>query len=203
MYFVLLKFQKMEHLSEDYWTNRYVEEKTGWDIGQASTPLVAYIDQMKDKNAPILIPGAGNAYEAVYLYESGFTDITICDLSLEPLKKFHGHAVIKCIHGDFFELEESNKFATIFEQTFFCAIHPALRMQYLEKMTRLLSPKGKLVGLLFASDFEKEGPPFGGDINEYKILFGKSMKILVMDFAYNSILPRKDNEIFIILEKNE
>ncbi len=191
----------MEHLSEAYWTNRYEEEKTGWDIGQASLPLTTYIDQMTDKNGPILIPGAGNAYEAEYLYENGFTDITICDLSIEPLKKFKGHKIIKWIHGNFFEIEEKNQFTTIIEQTFFCALHPSLRVQYVKKMMQLLAPKGKLVGLLFASEFEKEGPPYGGEINEYKILFGQFIKILVMDFAYNSIPPRKGNEIFIMLEK--
>ncbi|MFS4468005.1 hypothetical protein [Maribacter sp. 2210JD10-5] len=47
---------------ENYWTKRYHEEETGWDIGYPSTPLKAYIDQLEDKMISILIPGAGNAY---------------------------------------------------------------------------------------------------------------------------------------------
>ncbi len=47
---------------ENYWTNRYKIESTGWDIGYASTPLKEYIDQLSDKTIRILIPGAGNAY---------------------------------------------------------------------------------------------------------------------------------------------
>jgi methyl halide transferase len=191
----------MEHLGEQYWTNRYNENNTGWDIGYASAPLAEYIDQLSDKNIKILIPGAGNAYEALYLYEKGFTDITICDLSMEPLKKFEGHPVIKCLHGDFFEIDEQVQFDLIIEQTFFCALDPILRVEYVHKMVRLLTEKGKLVGLLFASHFEKQGPPFGGDQNEYQILFGEYMNILVMDIAQNSILPRKGNELFIILQK--
>lgn len=191
----------MDHLGEQYWTNRYNENNTGWDIGYASAPLAAYIDQLSDKNIKILIPGAGNAYEALYLYEKGFTDITICDLSLEPLKKFEGHPVIKCLHGDFFDIDEQGQFDLIIEQTFFCALDPTLRVEYVQKMVRLLTEKGKLVGLLFASHFEKQGPPFGGDQNEYQILFGEYMNILVMDIAQNSILPRKGNELFIILQK--
>jgi methyl halide transferase len=192
----------MNHLNEDYWTNRYTENKIGWDIGAASAPLAAYIDQMVDKEVAILIPGAGNAYEAIYLYEQGFTDITICDLSMAPLKRFEGHEVIKCVHGNFFDLEEKNQFKIIFEQTFFCALHPSLRHDYVEKMKKLLANGGKLVGLLFASTFETEGPPYGGEINEYRTLFGNTMNIVTMDTAYNSILPRKGNEIFIILQKN-
>ncbi len=191
----------MDHLSEDYWTNRYLESKTEWDIGSASTPLVSYIDQLTDKNGSILIPGAGNAHEALYLYENGFTDITICDLSREPLKQFEGHNVIKCIHGNFFDLDEKKQYNYIFEQTFFCALHPSFRRKYVDKMTKLLKENGKLTGLLFATQFLKEGPPYGGDIDEYKILFGEKMNIVVMDIAFNSILPRKGNEIFIVLQK--
>jgi methyl halide transferase len=191
----------MDHLGEQYWTNRYNENQAGWDIGYASTPLVEYIDQLKDKNIKILIPGAGNAYEAMYLYEKGFTNITVCDLSAEPLKKFENHPVIKSIQGDFFDIEENNQYDLILEQTFFCAIDPILRPAYVRKMAGLLSANGKLVGLLFATQFTKQGPPFGGDIYEYQILFGEFMKILVMDFAHNSILPRKGSELFIKLQK--
>ena len=52
---------------KEYWINRYKEERTGWDIGYPSTPLKEYIDQLQDKNLRILIPGAGNGYEAEYL----------------------------------------------------------------------------------------------------------------------------------------
>jgi len=32
---------------ENYWTQRYQEDNTGWDIGHPSTPLKEYIDQLK------------------------------------------------------------------------------------------------------------------------------------------------------------
>jgi len=51
-----------------YWTNRYNSDKTGWDLGEPSQPLTQYIDQIKNKEIKILIPGAGNAYEAEYLF---------------------------------------------------------------------------------------------------------------------------------------
>ncbi|SHI83533.1 Thiopurine S-methyltransferase (TPMT) [Algibacter luteus] len=52
---------------ENYWTQRYNERQTGWDVGKPTTPLKTYIDQLKNKSLKILIPGAGNAYEAEYL----------------------------------------------------------------------------------------------------------------------------------------
>ncbi|MFK7812517.1 MAG: SAM-dependent methyltransferase, partial [Maribacter sp.] len=73
---------------ENYWTQRYQEEKTGWDIGYPSTPLKEYIDQLEDETISILIPGAGNAYEAEYLWKQGFQNVNVMDISEFPLKQF-------------------------------------------------------------------------------------------------------------------
>ena len=56
-------------LDDQYWSERYSQNKTGWDIGYPSTPLKEYIDQVTDLDLNILIPGCGNAYEAEYLLE--------------------------------------------------------------------------------------------------------------------------------------
>ena len=55
-------------LSSEYWNTRYVENDFGWDAGEITTPLKTYFDQLKDKSLKILIPGAGNSYEAEYLF---------------------------------------------------------------------------------------------------------------------------------------
>ena len=54
---------------------------TGWDIGGPSTPLVKYFDQLADKQRKILIPGAGNAYEAEYLWAQGFSNVHVLDIA--------------------------------------------------------------------------------------------------------------------------
>ena len=58
----------------------------------------------------------------------------------------------------------------ILEQTFFCAINPNLRAKYAEHMHTILNPQGKLVGLMFNTDFDG-GPPFGGNTEEYFVYF--------------------------------
>ena len=68
-------------------------------------------------------------------------------------------------------------------------------------MGQLLRGKGKLVGLLFAQEFNRPGPPFGGTVNEYRALFSPHFDILQMDIAPDSIKPRLGNEIFILLQK--
>ncbi len=56
-------------LDEQYWSNRYQQGSTPWDIGEISTPIKEYIDQLEDKELRILIPGCGNAQEAGYCYQ--------------------------------------------------------------------------------------------------------------------------------------
>lgn len=188
----------MEAMDEGFWNEKYINNQTGWDLGQVSPPIKKYIDQLENKKIKILIPGAGNSYEAQYLLQNGFSDITIIDIApklVEELnKKWGNNPNIKITQGDFFELTGS--FDLIIEQTFFCAIHPAKRKEYVEKMSGLLNDNGLLVGLLFDREFEG-GPPFGGLRNEYVELFEKKFELHKFERAYNSIEPRLGKELWI------
>ena len=191
-------------LDSQYWNDRYRNAETGWDIGYASPPLTNYFDQLTYKNKRILIPGCGNGYEVAYLLEKGFQHITVIDIAPELtaiLAKKYAPNVGKeltIITGDFFE--HRGNYDIIIEQTFFCALNPSLRTQYVEKMFDLLAPGGKLVGVLFNRAFEG-GPPFGGSREEYENLFAKTFSRRSIEPCYNSIPPRRDVELFIRMEK--
>jgi thiopurine S-methyltransferase len=189
-----------EPLNEQYWNERYRNGYTGWDIGQASRPLKEYIDQLTDKHIRILIPGCGNGYEAEYLHERGFKNVTVADISLEAVTLLRKRLPeeIQIVHQDFFKLHQT--FDLILEQTFFCAIHPSLRKAYVEKMYELLAPGGTLAGVWFNRTFEG-GPPFGGNLEEYLNLFSVTFNIQVATECYNSIPPRAGTEVFMILKK--
>ena len=195
--------ENQETLSKEFWNDRCENQETGWDIGYASPAIVNYFEKIKDQNAKILIPGCGNAYEAEAIYNLGFRNIHLLDiapLAVENLKEkfsFAKDMVITC--EDFFEHE--NQYDYIVEQTIFCALSPNLRKMYVEKSASLLLPNGKIVGLLFNTEFEKQGPPFGGEITEYKVLFEPQFDIEKMESCYNSITPRNGKELFIQLKK--
>lgn len=192
---------------EQYWTERYQNKSTGWDLGEASTPIKEYVDQLSDKNIKLLIPGAGNAYEAHYLFKAGFRNVHIIDIAQQPLKNFKNRLPDfpdeQIIHGDFFALED--QFDLIIEQTFFCSFPPTdgNRERYVDKMHALLKPEGKLVGVWFdiplTDDLTKR--PFGGTKAEYISLFEQKFEFNVFDKCRNSILPRQGNELFAILQK--
>jgi len=189
-------------LDQDFWNQRYVEQQTGWDLGEASPPLVAIFDQIENKNASILIPGCGNAYEAQYLLEKGFTNITLIDIApllvKELQEQFVGNKHIHIICADFFDLE--GQFDYIIEQTFFCALDPSLRKAYVDKMHSLLNPQGILTGVMFSQPFEKEGPPFGGTQEEYEGLFTGRF-ILNFSASEHSIPARQGHELKAVLTK--
>ncbi len=190
-------------LDERYWSDRYQKQLIGWDVGQSTPPIQQYLDQISDKSIKVLIPGAGNAYEAAFAYESGFDQIYVLDISVIPLfnfKKAHpDFPESNLLHQNFFD--HQGKYDLILEQTFFCALQPNLREQYVKKMHELLKSGGKLVGVLFNREFAHHGPPFGGDIEEFRKLFDPYFKIKVLETCYNSISPRSGHEVFINLEK--
>jgi len=191
----------MKHLSEAFWSQRYQNNTTGWDLGEVSPPLKKYVNQIADKDIKILIPGCGNGYEAEYLWKQGFQNVHVVDLAKQPLENLkkrcadfpenHLH------HGDFFAHE--GEYDLILEQTMFCAIDPVLRQNYAEKVHELLKPGGKLVGVLFSREFEG-GPPYGGTKDEYLTYF-QSFSSIDMQPCYNSIAPRQGNELFIRIRK--
>jgi SAM-dependent methyltransferase len=191
-------------LDAEYWSNRYDDGTASWDLGEVSPPLKNYIDQLADKTIRILIPGCGNTHEADYLLKLGFTDITVIDIApalVAQLKeKYNGHSGIKIILGDFFE--HKGQYDLILEQTFFCALDPALRESYVTKMYELLAPGGKLAGVLFNREFEEQGPPFGGNESRYRTLFGNHFTFKTCNSCYNSFPKRKDTELFAILVKS-
>ena len=190
-----------------YWTKRYQEKQTGWDIGYPSTPIKAYIDQLDDKNISILIPGAGNGYEAEYLLNQGFKNVSVMDISEFPLEQFQERnpdfPKKQLILEDFFQ--HQSQYDLILEQTFFCSFVPTdkNRNAYAKQMYKLIKPNGKLVGLWFdfplTADLEKR--PFGGDKNLYLSYLNPFFTTVTFKRCYNSIPPRKGNELFGIFKK--
>lgn len=192
-----------KELDQKYWDAQYQSNTIGWDLGQVSPPLKKIIDTISDKNSAILIPGGGNSYEAEYLLNQGFKNITVIDIAPTVVskiqKKFEGNSNLNILLGDFFE--HQGQYDYILEQTFFCALPPKMRQKYVWKMHQLLLPKGKIKGLLFNREFETN-PPFGGSIDEYSRLFKDSFQINQMEICVDSVSPRANSELEITFKKN-
>ncbi len=190
-------------LTKEYWENRYINNDYGWDTGTITPPLKEYFDQLTDTALKILIPGAGNSYELEYLITNDFENVAVLDYAKTPLlnikKRLPTISDDQLIESDFFF--HNGEYDLIVEQTFFCALEPHLREKYVMKMASLLKPNGKLIGLLFQFPLTEVGPPFGGSKEEYSALFQEDFNIKTLEIAYNSIKPRKGNELFFIFTK--
>ncbi|MDO6597413.1 methyltransferase domain-containing protein [Oceanihabitans sp. 2_MG-2023] len=188
-------------LNQEFWEDRYKTKKTGWDLGEISTPLKTYIDQLTNKNLKILIPGGGNSYEAEYLHNKGFENVYVVDLSKTALQNIKTRVpsfpTSHLIQEDFFDIDMA--FDLIIEQTFFCAITPDLRPAYAVKASEITNTNGKLVGLLFNTLLNQTHPPFGGYKAEYLEYFKPYFEIKIMEEAHNSIKERQGKELFFIM----
>lgn len=198
----------MENELKEFWSNRYRENLTGWDVGYPTTPIKEYIDQIEDKDINILIPGAGNAYEAEYLFQNGFRNVNVLDISEIPLSAFHKRVPNfppdQLLQGNFFD--HVGQYDLICEQTFFCSFEPTKenRSNYARAMSKLIKPSGKLVGLWFSHElFEGAKRPFGGAKEEYLEYLSPYFDVHVFAESYNSIKPRSGNELFGIFTKKE
>jgi transcriptional antiterminator Rof (Rho-off) len=196
---------RLMELDRNYWAERYTKQETGWDIGGPSTPLREYIDQLKDTDLRILIPGGGRAYEAEHAHRKGFRNVFVIDLTDAPLDDLlqrcpdfpREHFIV----GDFFT--HVGQYDRILEQTFFCALDPALRERYVAHMHTLLKPGGKLVGVLFNIPLNADRPPFGGSGEDYAPLFRKHFHEVSLEPCRNSIKPRAGNELWLCAVKEK
>jgi SAM-dependent methyltransferase len=191
-----------ERLARDtakFWDERYSSGQTGWDLGRASLPLEAFLKKLTDTSKRLLIPGAGNAWEAELALSLGFMHCYVVDISSEAIARFKQRVPAfpenQVICADFFSLR-GMQFDVILEQTFFCALHPDLRTSYVTKMHELLAPSGILVGVLFASAMNDDKPPFGGNIETYQAFFNPYFTTSFKP-CINSVAPRLGNELWM------
>jgi SAM-dependent methyltransferase len=186
----------------EYWDYRYLNNETGWDMQQASAPLKSYIDSIKNNNLKILIPGCGNAYEAEYLLSKGFKSVTLIDFSTvvtQKLKeKFQGQP-INIVNENFFD--HKGKYDLILEQTFFCALQPSMRENYVKKCFELLNDGGKIAGVLFNKKFSHDQPPFTASDEEYQKYFKPTFTFLKYENCNNSIPNRMGYEAIFEFQK--
>ena len=192
----------------DDWQRHYEENDLGWDLGQVAPPFVKLWQEEKLPLGKVLVPGCGRGHEVVFMAENGF-DVTAIDFSSgavtylkNALKKRNLEGRI--LHQDFFSLDESHEgvYDLVLEQTFFCAISPKQRRDYVLNVSRILKPGGILVGLFYHTD-EQGGPPYNTTREDIEMHFSKKFEIQELDKTFLSAEQRKDKEWLGILKKPE
>ena len=145
----------------DFWSVRYEAGVTPWDFHGVPAALRAFL-QRSTGGGRVLIPGCGTGYEVQAFHDAGF-DVTAMDFSpvaLERARHHLGPLGDRVRLDDFFaDRSLTGPFDLIYERTFLCSMPPARWPVYAQRMTQLLPPRGRLIGLFFHGD-EPDGPPF-------------------------------------------
>lgn len=187
-------------MSKKYWEDRWHNEDTPWDAGKSNPLIIDWFSKNIKKDAFILIPGAGSGHEFESLYRLGFENLYAIDIASKSVnllrEKCPNVSPDRFICADFFDWKCTLRFDCVLEQTFFCAIQPTRRKEYVKKMKEVIKPGGRLVGVLFNKCFP-QGPPFGGTKSEYISLFSNDLKIKEMKKANDGFSGRFENELFV------
>lgn len=148
------------------WNDRYLENDTPWDKGEAAPPLLEYLKKNRIEGS-VLIPGCGTGHDSRVLAAHGANalGIDVAPLAIEKAKSYPAPSsgTVSYALGDFFspELQEklSRNFDYVFEHTCFCAIDPSMRESYAKAASIALKPGGQLIGIFFTHLESDGGPP--------------------------------------------
>jgi SAM-dependent methyltransferase len=144
----------------DFWDVRYASGETPWDFHGVPVALKSFLKTSQPGN--VLIPGCGAAYEVRAFHEAGWK-VTAIDFSSVAVERARSEleTLSSCVmQADFFtHAFGGNRFNVIYERTFLCALPPRLWSAYVKRMTGLLRPNGKLVGIFFYGQ-QTDPPPY-------------------------------------------
>lgn len=197
----------MECDSKDYWEKRFTQADTPWELGGPTALLSEGVQCLlelpgyRDTQMPLRVvcAGVGRGDDALELARSGFDVVAVewADAAVLSLRQRCedltqpqcGSLTIE--HGDFFQVPP-RKVDFAFEHTFFCALPPHRRSEYVKVMSNWLEPGRVLIGNFFiaqqgdSDDSQLNGPPFFVRYDELVALFAKEFKLLQL-----SSVPQK------------
>jgi SAM-dependent methyltransferase len=153
-----------------------------------------------------IVPGCGAGHEVIFLAEKGF-EVTAVDYSHGAFRllerTYEKNSFLgKVLHQDFFTLgsKYDETFELMLEHTFFCAISPDMRQDYVETANRILKPGGSLIGLFYETN-ESGGPPFNTRREDITDFFSGSFLIESLSKTPHSVEQRRGKEWLAIFKK--
>lgn len=185
--------------SSQYWENRFSVGDTPWDLS-GPTPVLEYglrvIEGLSDSirfAKKVLCPGAGRGVDAIGLVRKGY-EVVAVDWSETAVAHMRTASEslpdslaekLQIHHADFFVLKPQGV-DIVFEHTFYCAIDPLRRVEYVERVSQWLEPSRLLFGNFFVKSpesglgSERSGPPFFSSEQELRRCFASKFRCLYL-----------------------
>jgi methyl halide transferase len=192
--------------SREDWERHYIEKDLRWDLDEVAPPFEHLWKEQNFFPCNALVPGCGAGHEAIFLAKKGF-NVTAVDYTYGAVKLIES-AFKKnnysgdVLHQDFFNLDckYNEYFELMLEHTFFCAISPTKRQEYVETAKRILKPGGYLIGLFYETN-EDGGPPYNTRQKDIENFFSDSFMIESLSKTPHSAQQRRGKEWLAILKK--
>ena len=145
------------------WEARYREGNTGWDRGDASPALAAWLESGRIDPCRVLIPGCGRGHEVLALARRGFA---VTALDFAPSAVSHVQAALareglsaEVHQADVLHWQQADTpFDAVYEQTCLCALPDDTWPDYALRLHGWLKPGGRLYAL-FMQTGQPGGPP--------------------------------------------
>ena len=185
----------------DFWSPLYRTGDTRFDKGRIAPPIARMALEGDLPRGRVLVPGAGRGHDALALARLGF-EVTAVDIAPEACAAAAAAAralgvalEVRCedVLVDTLAARRGS-FDGIVEHTFFCAIDPARRPDWVDASADLLRPGGVLVGLFFVLG-RPGGPPFDVTEPEIRGLFGARFALERLRLARDSFPDRLGREL--------
>jgi SAM-dependent methyltransferase len=155
-----------------FWSQRYQENITEWDLNEASPSLVWALTKFKLPKLRVAVLGCGKGHDAYYFSSLGHKAVGF-DFSPEAIaaakNKYGETQNLSWKLQDIFNLDESlwGQFDLVFDHTLFCAVDPEQRNAVVKSWQKLLADQGQLLGVFFTMP-NRNGPPYGATEGEIR-----------------------------------
>jgi trans-aconitate methyltransferase len=142
-----------------FWDERFERGFTPWDQAGVQPQFEAFAAAHPE--ATVLIPGCGNAWEAGWLAGRGraVRAIDFSPAAVASARAALGPHSAVVEEADFYTYAPPFAPDWVFERAFLCALPPAQRERYAQRVAALLAPGALLAGYFFIGEPQK-GPPF-------------------------------------------
>ena len=189
------------------WQQRYHEHDTPWDKGRGH-PLV--LEALSHFIAgDILVPGCGRGWDARALRDASshhkIIGVDLAPSAITDARLLHGENRLLWHQGDFFHRDDDARFSAVrnvWEHTCLCALPPAMRTDYAERIASLLPYGGMLCGVFFTHlEDEGDGPPWNTPPAELIALYEPWFEVIHHERAAQSFPGREQEESFLVFQR--
>lgn len=192
-------------LDAEFWEQRYCQQQTGWDRGDASPALEHWLAEGALPCGNTLVPGCGRGHEVLRFAKAGHavTAVDVAPSALAALEARLSAAQLTAtlIQADLLGWSPAQPFDLIYEQTCLCALDPRHWPAYTDRLAQWLKPGGVLAALFMQTD-KTDGPPFHCALDRMRQLFDPQRWRWPQDPLPTVPHPSGLREIAVLLRRN-